>query len=329
MPAMNIELSQRACAWTRYWSSGAMHSCAGSYDAAYAGPIGDFWRAGFTGLAQGARVLDVASGNGPLPRLLLSLEARPDLRCDAIDLADVAPRWLNDLAGAARARVRFHSACAAEALPFPADSFDLVVSQWGLEYSDLSRSIPELLRVLAPGGGVQLLLHHAQALPVRLAAEEIAHLAWLTQADGFMQRAADLIGPMALAGTPEGRSQLKRNERANEARERFNTQQDLLETRMEQGGCVDVLADMRRNVNGLFGMATQRGESAALAVWQALNTGLYDARLRLQELRGHALDESAATALAHRLAAGGSYQLAPLSDRGELMGWTLRLTPRP
>ena len=83
---MKSELSQRAAVWSRYWSRGALHSCTGSFGDAYEGPIADFWRQGFGALAQGARVLDIASGNGPVPKLLLDLKGRSDLSCDAIDL---------------------------------------------------------------------------------------------------------------------------------------------------------------------------------------------------------------------------------------------------
>jgi len=245
-----------------------------------------------------------------------------------VDLAEVTPPWLAALPLSKRARVQFRSGCAAEQLPFADASFALVVSQWGLEYSDLNLSVPEILRVLAPQGRVQLLLHHVDALPVRLAAEEIEHLEWLTAADGFMERAAAMLGPMALAGTPEGRQQLMRDDRANLVREHFNTQLGLLETRVEQGHCVDVLLETRQSVNQLFGLAAQGGEIAAQAAWQDLNTGLRDAVLRLEELRRHSLDEGAAMELAQSFALGGTYRLVPMQDRGVIMGWALTVTPQ-
>lgn len=329
MPAMFTAPSQRASTWSRYWSSGAMHSCVGSYDERYAGPIGDFWRSGFTALPPAGRVLDIASGNGPLPRLLLSLAERPDLSCDAVDLAELAPPWLEKLAESQRERVRFHSACPAEQLPFADASFDLVVSQWGIEYSDLSRSVPELLRVLKPGGAVRLLLHHQQALPVVLAAEEIAHLEWLLQPGGFMQACADMLAPMALAASAEGRARLQRDAQANACRERFNVLQDQLQSRVDRGQCPDVLVEVRQSASQLLALAAQSGEAAARQRWQILQTGLEDASFRLQELRSHSLDEAAARALASNLAASGPYTLEPLKDRDAIMGWALSLTRLP
>jgi len=305
-----------------------MHSCGGSYDQGYGGLIAAFWRTRFEGLAAASRVLDIGTGNGPLPRLLLSLEARPDLSCDAIDLAEIAPPWVQQLLPQMRQRVRFHSACAAERMPFADASFDLVVSQWGLEYSQLSLAVPEVLRVLAPGGAVQLLLHHTEALPVTLAAEEIEHLVWLLQDSGFLDTTAAMLVPMALAGTPTGCAQLMGDERANQLREVFNAQQDTLQTRIEQGRCTDVLFEVRQAVGTLFAMVVQQGVAPARAALQDIQTGLQDALLRLQELRSHAMDEAGAMAIADSLARGAPYQLDVLRDRDVVMGWALTVTPR-
>lgn len=313
--------------WTRYWSHGAMHSCNTSYDQNYRGAIESFWRTGFERLAPGSRVLDIGTGNGPLPRLLLSLESRPDLSCEAIDLAEIAPPWLLQVPVSARDRVRFHGACAAECTPFEDASFDLVVSQWGLEYSELKVSVPEVLRVLAPGGAVALLLHHVEALPVALAAHEIGHLLWLMEGASFLDAADAMLAPMALAGTAQGLEQLANNQGAHRARDQFNALQDALQSRIVQGRCTDVLAEVRQAVGTLLGLAARQGEGPARVALQDLTVGLQDALLRLQELRKHALDEPSVRVLATDLAAGAPYQLDVVRDQGAVMAWSLTVTP--
>jgi hypothetical protein len=214
-----------------------------------------------------------------------------------------------------------------EALPFEAGTFDLVVSQWGLEYSNLEISTPEVLRVLAPGGRIQLLLHHVDALPVTLAAHEVVHLQWLLNESTYLESVEHMLEPMALAASPEGRSRLMHDAQANQAKEAFNAQQDTISSRIEQGACTDVLVDVRQYVGTLFGIAQSQGGAAARAALQGLKLELQDSQLRLRELRDHAKDPGTAEALAIQLAHGGSYQLEVMRDQDTIMGWTLNVSP--
>jgi ubiquinone/menaquinone biosynthesis C-methylase UbiE len=96
----------------------------------------------------GAGILDVGTGPG---KLLAQLHSRrPDLRLHGVDLS---PHMI-DLADAAL------SGGAAEfsvgdvaALPYPDDSFDVVVSSLSMhEWPQVDRASTELARVLRPGG---------------------------------------------------------------------------------------------------------------------------------------------------------------------------------
>jgi ubiquinone/menaquinone biosynthesis C-methylase UbiE len=103
---------------------------------------------------DGGTVLDVGTGPGVL--LVEIARLRPDLRLTGVDLsADMvaaAERNLQELNGRASAR----RGDVAD-LPFPADSFDLIVSSLSLHHWDDPRAAgPELARVLRPGGRVYL-----------------------------------------------------------------------------------------------------------------------------------------------------------------------------
>ncbi|QNA99081.1 class I SAM-dependent methyltransferase [Massilia sp. Se16.2.3] len=206
---METQVEVRKAVWSRYWSHGVAHSCGGSYGNRYDGALAHFWRSHFDSMSPGARMLDIATGNGAVPQLMLD-SAPATVACDAIDLALPEPAWLADLAPNRRRQVRFHGQQAAESLPFADASFDLVTSQYGLEYTDLARSVPEVLRVLRPGGKVCLLTHHADARPVQLARSELGHLAWLQGPSGLLETGFGMIEPMARARTEAGRASLDR-----------------------------------------------------------------------------------------------------------------------
>jgi SAM-dependent methyltransferase len=326
LAAMADPNETRRAVWTRHWASGAAHSCAGSFGDTYGGGIAAAWRTWHADTAAGARVLDIATGNGALPRLLAQL--RPELACqvDAVDLADTAPDWLRSRPADAPMALRFHAGVAAESLPFPDAAFDAAISQYGLEYADLDAAVPELLRVLAPRGRIALVLHHAGSRPVTLAAVEIAHLDWLRGDDGLLPAARAMLAPLARAATPAGRAALAGDAAAEAARVRFNAAQAMLARRAEAADGADVLGEAQDAVAGVLSVAIERGEAAAGEAWARLDRALADARWRLQELRDCALDASAVQRLVVRLQSPGRpATLQTLEEQGHLMAWWLRV----
>jgi ubiquinone/menaquinone biosynthesis C-methylase UbiE len=103
---------------------------------------------------EGAAVLDVGTGPGVLLVELAAL--RPDLRLTGVDLsADMissAQRNLRPVADRATAQV-----ANVTSLPFAEQSFDLIVSSLSLHHWDEPEAaVPELARVLRPGGRVHI-----------------------------------------------------------------------------------------------------------------------------------------------------------------------------
>ena len=82
-------VESRSAVWTRHWATGASHSCPGTYGELYGGAIATFWREVLSPLQRGQNVLDIATGNGALPRLLLG--QHHEIEVDAIDIAAVEP----------------------------------------------------------------------------------------------------------------------------------------------------------------------------------------------------------------------------------------------
>lgn len=310
---------QRQQVWTRYWATGAAHSCGSSYGERYGGAIADFWRAVHDDTPAGSRLLDVATGSGAIPRLWRTW--RTTDTWDAVDLAASTPSWMAE----AGAGLRFHGSVRAEQLPFPAGSFDLVTSQYGLEYCNLALAVPEVLRVRAPRGGVALVLHHARARPVALARTELSHLEWALGPEGLIEACADMLGPAAEATTPPGRERLGRDPAAEAARVRFNAAQAALRERANALEGADLLGEVRDGVGALLQSAMRQGASHARSQLHAWVHALADHRVRLEELCTHALTDASAQALgAQFTAAGLRSDLGTLDEGPHLMGWTLR-----
>ena len=103
-------------------------------------------------LRAGQKVLDVAAGNG---NAALAAARR---WCDVV-ATDYVPALLErarERAGADRLAIEFREADA-EALPFPDESFDVVLSTFGVMFTpNQERAAAELLRVCKPGGKIGL-----------------------------------------------------------------------------------------------------------------------------------------------------------------------------
>ena len=102
-------------------------------------------------IQPGQRALDVACGTGILARELASRMGSGG-RVAGIDLSPGMVAVAKHLAPAIEWREGL-----AESLPFPDQSFDAVVSQFGLMFfTDRRQALREMLRVLAPGGHLVL-----------------------------------------------------------------------------------------------------------------------------------------------------------------------------
>jgi ubiquinone/menaquinone biosynthesis C-methylase UbiE len=326
-------MEARRRSWSQYWASGLLHSCPGSFAGNYDGAIAEFWAQSFARLGPGQRVLDIATGNGALPRLLLGVDGGNDFdgEIDAIDLARMAPDWLGRLRPAQRSRLHFHPGTDAEALPFADGQFNLVISQYGIEYADLDRALVEAARVLVAQGSLCLLMHHRQSLPVQKAEAELEILAQLRGDADLLACARRMLPWIALAASAEGRSKLAGNAQAQADRTRFNVCQQAIDGLIAGATAEsEAVLELRDDVQQVLALAQTRGRASAEAALQALAQRQADQQLRARELIAHALDQERMQAVLQLL---GSLEFAsvsaqPLHYRQHLMGWTL-IAERP
>jgi len=169
-------------AWDSFWRYDRLSSFHAAPGAAnYGPPVADGWRAFFDDLPDGARLLDLATGNGAIA--VLAVAAGKGFTVTGADLAAVEPTAFVTQNRVELAQVTFLASTPAEALPLPDTSIDAVVSQYGVEYSDLSRSLPEAARILAPGGRLRFAMHAAEGSVARDTAKSIADADFLIDID--------------------------------------------------------------------------------------------------------------------------------------------------
>ena len=158
----------KAQAWNDYWR-GQQRGCLPESSSTLDAALRAEWHRLALALADKARVIDLATGNGVVLRWLH--EVRPDLDLTGVDLADPLPP---PPPGSVTT-----GGVAMEHLPFTDASFDVAVSQFGFEYGTIDEAAAEIARVLRPGGTANLVTHHADGPIVAHNRARSAGLAWV------------------------------------------------------------------------------------------------------------------------------------------------------
>jgi SAM-dependent methyltransferase len=177
--------------WSRYWQTGHLTSLPDDFRSLYDEEIEAFWAGLAAGLPDGAKVLDVCAGNGPVA-LLMARHAK-GAQVWAADAADIDPAGaLSAHAGLAELadRITFLPRTATEELAGLEPRFDLVTSQYGVEYTHWTRSAQAIAAVLKPGGQFALIAHVPTSAMVESMEAEQREYALLSEtgALGFLQK---------------------------------------------------------------------------------------------------------------------------------------------
>ncbi len=314
------QVPARHQAWSEYWASGTLHSCATSYGGNYAGAIGGFWADALGRLPPGARVLDLATGNGAIPALLWRLHGAA-VQVDAVDLAALAPRWL---APEHQASIRFHAGVDIEALPFGDASFACVTSQFGFEYAGRAAALAEAVRVAGMDGWIHLVMHHHCSRLVEVGREELRHHQWLGSEDGLLAAARAVVPVLAAV-----RGGCAPDAVALQTRERYNRALARIADEAAASPAPDLLLEAREAVHGLVA-AVGPDPCPVLDQLDRLAGEWARARLRSAEMVECALDRAQLEALANALRQARPHwdvALAELAQAEGVLAWALSAGP--
>jgi SAM-dependent methyltransferase len=137
--------------WSEYWTtdgaSGEVFVNARGEKHPY---LAEYWKKKFEGLEKGDRIIDLASGAGSVFGQL------PDDHGLDLHAVDVSLEAL----GVLRSRIPGTTTvvCAADSVPYQDHMFDLVVSQFGIEYAGIE-AFGEAARLVSRGGSLIALCH--------------------------------------------------------------------------------------------------------------------------------------------------------------------------
>ena len=146
-------------------------------------------------LPDGVRILDLATGNGPVAFSCAERARARKHRLDivAVDAAGIKPpSQVPDPEGLLPV-VQFQGGVWLEDLPFSDGEFDGVMSQYGFEYADEEQAVSEVSRVLSPGGQLRLVIHARDGAVWQDIDLRLKRLAGVLAEDGVVNLVLELV----------------------------------------------------------------------------------------------------------------------------------------
>ena len=159
--------------WSLFWRQGHSTTFGDYFKQGYTGAVADWWQEKLSTLPGNPVVMEVGCGNCSLLPAMVKTGIKG--RYIGVDIARVQPSAISEQGLAESGiEVTLHAETPAEDIPEPDDSVGLIASVFGIEYSDTDRSLPEVLRLLKPGGQFCALLHHVDSIVTSMSRREIS-----------------------------------------------------------------------------------------------------------------------------------------------------------
>ncbi len=151
--------------WDQFWQQGEAACCDGERRPEHAAAVERTWTTLFAAAPADSNVLDLCTGNGSV--LALAAESASVSSGVGVDFARTSPTLADGFT--------FLRASITE-LPFDDGSFDLVTSQFGIEYTPVAASLAEVARLLRPARRAVFVVHAADGVTAAGARRQLADL---------------------------------------------------------------------------------------------------------------------------------------------------------
>lgn len=239
-------------AWTLFWASGEEQSF---LPARVDGPIKQEWAGLFESVDNGAILLDLACGNASIASAHQAVMLERDIKYIGVDVAEIStPQSLSDLS------VTLHPETEIEALPLKDECVDLVISQFGLEYSDWRTSLKQVSRVLKTGGEFRFLVHLENSAIAENVSNRLKANKYIQEL-GILPKTAEFVRAMF---NSEESGQLSQQVHLKSLNDEVATLSKKLTDKIEESQGSQELASMLEALNDLFVKRMDNGLDVSL-----------------------------------------------------------------
>lgn len=306
--------------WDTYWRGSAEGATSGGNEVDHP-RVRQFWTERFNdvGLEERPRLLDVASGAGAVVHIASGILEEDGMQATCVDTSAAAIETLKKSMPFVEGIV-----ANAEKLPFPDNAFDIVTSQFGVEYAGLG-AVEEMARVTVPGGLLVMLMHLEDGLIHEESRADVAAIEEL-QATGFIAAARRIFSEArrCLRGETEGSRE--DYDRAVQDMIPISQQVEALLRKYGSNAAGGTLATLHRETDRIYGRIMHHDLDEVLEWLDRMDEELSSFRGRMLSMCEAASPEADLQALAGRLEEDGFEIVTsePLTeDAGRALAWQI------
>lgn len=163
--------------WNAYWKNNHHGDCFSLDGQSELSQIlSNYWCDYFRSKKQGLYLLDLACGNGFVGKC--AIKSNSNLLAIGVDkVAEIGQTEFQVVKN--NSRLKLLTGLGIDQLKFAENEFDIIVSQFGIEYSDFSSIIKNIVMQLKPNGEMHLVLHHTESILYQQSQTEITILNYL------------------------------------------------------------------------------------------------------------------------------------------------------
>lgn len=149
--------------WSETWQTKKTTSFGDLFPNNYDGTFLEFWKNIVTD--DLTNIVDLACGNGALSWIMNDIVTQRGMptQVTGVDYAEIDPFGILEKDPKDYPSLTFIGNTPIEKLPFEDNSVGCFVSQYGIEYSDLTKTIPELGRALNESGKMAFIMHDIES----------------------------------------------------------------------------------------------------------------------------------------------------------------------
>ncbi len=270
--------------WSSYWQTGVTGSFGSQEPEWYTIIVKPYWKKLFDELPQNTGILDIATGNGAVAFIASETDTRENKNFTIV-ATDKSRQTLPDddkISNGSRGQnsIRFLFDTPIEKLEFPDQTFDIITSQFGIEYSDTNKALTTLSKCLSPQADLVFIVHHKDSVISHQSRDELKQYRIIMDQYPLFQKLKSLLKSMGDIKSRKDIDILKTNKKAIQDREAFNRLISKLTTKYPQS---IVIADLLNAIKPLF------KDMMMMPVKQKLNF-LDSIKLQRQQARQRLLD---------------------------------------